>query len=358
MDESHLLAEIASLKAQIEVLNSQSKREKIAQMSEEVRDDNPYSRLMALKRMGIVENYEEIRSLHVLIIGIGGIGSVAAEMLTRCGIGKLTIYDYDKVELANMNRLFFRPEHTGMSKVEASQKTLQEINPDVEIFPVSENICTVENYEKFLRKVSEVDLILCCVDNYAARICINRACGEVNKVWMESGVSEDAMNGHIQTVYPGETACFECAPPYVIASGGNELEIKREGVCAASLPTTMGVIAGLLVQNALKFLLRFGEVTNYLGYASKVDYLPKYTMRPNPECPSRYCRELQEFYSINPKRLKETIEEVKEDIGTHEENEWGIVVEGGGEQETTEKKVEAAGTLEEMKNKLKNIQKK
>lgn len=42
--------------------------------------------------------------------GIGGVGSVAAEMLTRCGIGRLLLYDYDKVELANMNRLFFRPD--------------------------------------------------------------------------------------------------------------------------------------------------------------------------------------------------------------------------------------------------------
>lgn len=43
--------------------------------------------------------------------GMGGVGSVAAEMLTRCGIGRLLLYDYDTVELANMNRLFFRPEH-------------------------------------------------------------------------------------------------------------------------------------------------------------------------------------------------------------------------------------------------------
>ena len=42
--------------------------------------------------------------------GVGGVGSVAAEMLTRCGIGGLLLYDYDSVELANMNRLFFRPE--------------------------------------------------------------------------------------------------------------------------------------------------------------------------------------------------------------------------------------------------------
>ena len=44
----------------------------------------------------------------VAVVGMGGVGSVAAEMLTRCGIGGLLMYDYDKVELANMNRLFFR----------------------------------------------------------------------------------------------------------------------------------------------------------------------------------------------------------------------------------------------------------
>lgn len=59
---------------------------------------------MALKRMGIVDNYEDIRKKSVLIVGLGGVGSVAAEMLTRCGIGKLLLFDYDTVEIANMNR--------------------------------------------------------------------------------------------------------------------------------------------------------------------------------------------------------------------------------------------------------------
>ncbi|KHN78899.1 Ubiquitin-like modifier-activating enzyme 5 [Toxocara canis] len=75
----------------------QPKREKIAKMSAEVVDSNPYSRLMALKRMGIVKNYEMIREKSVLVVGIGGVGSVVAEMLTRCGIGKLLLFDYDKV---------------------------------------------------------------------------------------------------------------------------------------------------------------------------------------------------------------------------------------------------------------------
>lgn len=89
-------------------------------MSAEVVDSNPYSRLMALQRMGIVKNYEAIRSKTVAIVGMGGVGSVAAEMLTRCGIGRLLMYDYDSVELANMNRLFFRPDQCGLTKTQAA----------------------------------------------------------------------------------------------------------------------------------------------------------------------------------------------------------------------------------------------
>ena len=50
---------------------------------------------------------------------------VTAEMLTRCGIGKLILFDYDKVEMANMNRLFFQPHQSGQSKVDAAVQTLR-----------------------------------------------------------------------------------------------------------------------------------------------------------------------------------------------------------------------------------------
>ena len=118
-------------------------------MSSEVKDSNPYSRLMALQRMGVVKNYQEITSFTVVIVGIGGVGSVVAEMLTRCGIGKLILYDYDKVELANMNRMFYLPSHEGLAKVEAAKKSLHDINPDVEIETHNDNICTIENFDSF-----------------------------------------------------------------------------------------------------------------------------------------------------------------------------------------------------------------
>ena len=64
----------------------------------------PYSRLMALKSLGVVNNYEAVRDFSVAIVGIGGVGVSVCEMLTRCGVGKIIVYDYDTIELANMNK--------------------------------------------------------------------------------------------------------------------------------------------------------------------------------------------------------------------------------------------------------------
>jgi len=312
-------------------------RTKIAQMSSEVVDSNPYSRLMALKRMGIVDNYEKIRDLSVAVVGVGGVGSVTSEMLTRCGIGKLILFDYDKVELANMNRLFFQPHQAGLSKVDAAAKTLESINPDVTFETWNYNITTVDNFDHFVERIrtgsliegKPVDLVLSCVDNFEARMAINKACNELGQVWFESGVSENAVSGHIQFIRPGETACFGCAPPLVVASNIDEKTLKRDGVCAASLPTTMGIVAGFLVQNALKYLLKFGEASDYLGYNAMNDFFPRMTMKPNKDCDEFHCRDKQKiFCKAEEERKKlESLNKVPEapvEEIVHEDNDWGI----------------------------------
>ncbi|XP_064555799.1 ubiquitin-like modifier-activating enzyme 5 [Drosophila montana] len=328
-----LQAIIAELKSELEEQKTctRNARERIERMSAEVVDSNPYSRLMALQRMNIVKDYERIRDKAVAIVGVGGVGSVTADMLTRCGIGKLILFDYDKVELANMNRLFFTPDQAGLSKVEAAARTLSFINPDVRIETHNYNITTVDNFDKFLSTISEsgmqqgqpVDLVLSCVDNFEARMAINAACNEINLNWFESGVSENAVSGHIQFIRPGDTACFACAPPLVVAENIDERTLKREGVCAASLPTTMGITAGLLVQNALKYLLNFGEVSDYLGYNALNDFFPKMTLKPNTQCDDRHCLERQKEFQARPKPVVQQVEEVS-DEPLHASNDWGI----------------------------------
>ncbi|KAM9712833.1 ubiquitin-like modifier-activating enzyme 5 [Menidia menidia] len=328
-------------------------RPKIEKMSAEVVDSNPYSRLMALKRMGIVDDYEKIRTFSVAVVGVGGVGSVTAEMLTRCGIGKLLLFDYDKVELANMNRLFFQPHQAGLSKVEAAEHTLRNINPDVAFETHNYNITTMENFTHFMDRISHggmeegkpVDLVLSCVDNFEARMAINTACNELGQTWMESGVSENAVSGHIQLIIPGETACFACAPPLVVAANIDEKTLKREGVCAASLPTTMGVVAGLLVQNVLKYLLKFGTVSYYLGYNAMQDFFPSMTMKANPQCNDRHCRTQQgEYKKKEAERPKVEIVQEEEEV-VHEDNDWEIELVA----EETDAELEAAsGTVPDL----------
>lgn len=107
-----------------------------------------------------------------------------------------------------------------------------------------------------------------------------------------------------------------------MASSIDEKTLKREGVCAASLPTTMGIVAGFLVQNALKFLLKFGKVSHYLGYNAMEDFFPTMILRPNPNCDDAHCKQRQKEYLAMPKvQRKQTVVEEKP---VHEDNEWGI----------------------------------
>ena len=73
----------------------------------------------------------------------------------------------------------------------------------------------MKNFEHFISRVKSgglgdkpVDMVLGCVDKFQARMSINQACLELNQPWMESGVSETAVSGHIQFIVPGKTACF------------------------------------------------------------------------------------------------------------------------------------------------------
>lgn len=143
---------------------------------------------------------------------------------------------------------------------------------------------------------------------------------------MECGVSEDAVSGHIQYIEPGRTACYECLPPLSIAADIDERTLRREGVCAASLPTTMGIIAGLLTQNTLKLLLHFGDVSAYLGYSSTSDHFDRRCLLPNSVCDG--CRKWQEAYKRKerePRQLHHAKPSATTEV-VHTSNEWSIEV--------------------------------
>lgn len=83
----------------------------------------------------------ELSDFHVLVVGLGGVGGYAAELLCRAGIGKLTIVDGDIVDQTNANRqLLALTSNIGRPKAEVMADRLQDINPEAKIFPIHEFI--------------------------------------------------------------------------------------------------------------------------------------------------------------------------------------------------------------------------
>ena len=80
-----------------------------------------------------------LKQAHVLVLGLGGVGSAAAEMLCRAGIGKLTLADADVVEPSNRNRQLIALKSTeGLKKTEVLAARLRDINPDIDLVLVDE----------------------------------------------------------------------------------------------------------------------------------------------------------------------------------------------------------------------------
>ena len=78
--------------------------------------------------------FDKLQKAHVLVVGVGGVGGYVCEMLVRCGVGKLTIVDFDKVTKSNINRQIIALESTlGKYKVDVLKDRLLDINPRLEL---------------------------------------------------------------------------------------------------------------------------------------------------------------------------------------------------------------------------------
>lgn len=121
-------------------------------------------------RMGRLVGDEAMRALfdsHVMIIGIGGVGSWAAESLARSGVGKITLVDFDEICITNANRQLHAVQGVvGKKKVEVMAERLRKINPQAQVdaIPIFYN---AETSEQILSL--KPDWILDCIDNITAK---------------------------------------------------------------------------------------------------------------------------------------------------------------------------------------------
>lgn len=121
------------------------------------------------------EGIEKLKNANVLVVGLGGVGSFAAEFLARAGVGNLTIVDGDTVDITNVNRQLPALHSTvGKNKVEVVAERILDINPEVQLVPINEFL-SPERMDEMLEN-NKFDYVLDCIDSVSPKLALIKAC--------------------------------------------------------------------------------------------------------------------------------------------------------------------------------------
>ncbi len=115
------------------------------------------------------EKLNILRQAHILVVGLGGVGAYAAEMLARAGVGHMTIADADVVGESNINRQLLALNSTiGRNKSDVMAERLRDINPDMRLNVVTEYIRDEKTYE--LLDAAHYDYVVDCIDTLSPKV--------------------------------------------------------------------------------------------------------------------------------------------------------------------------------------------
>jgi thiazole biosynthesis adenylyltransferase ThiF len=236
-----------------------------------------YSRQIMLPQIDI-EGQQKLLAAKVLIVGAGGLGSPAAIYLAAAGVGTLTIYDNDVVDLSNLQRQI--AHHTGdigTDKVISTRQTLNQLNVDVQVRAVKQRL----EGELLELEVTQADLVLDCSDNFSTRFAINHVCVK-HQTPLISGAAI-RFEGQVTVFTPGKnnSPCYNC----LYNSDGEELQnCATNGVIA---PIT-GIVGSIQALEAMKLIMNIGATLT--GRLLLLDGLTMewntMNLRKNPNCPT------------------------------------------------------------------------
>jgi len=201
-----------------------------------------YSRQIFLDNIDI-EGQQRLIDAHVMIIGVGGLGSFTSQYLAAAGVGKLTLVDDDIVELSNLPRqLIYSEKEVGLPKVYAAKERLQLMNKDCQINTFDKRLDTQE----MQAMLSGVDLVLDGTDNFESRFLINKSCYQQKTPLLSAAVTQYA--GQLSLFdYTEHSPCYECL---YSSSGDQENNCAENGV----LGPAAGIIASWQALHAIQFL--------------------------------------------------------------------------------------------------------
>ena len=221
-----------------------------------------FSRQIILRNIGAL-GQKKIQEAKVLIIGMGGLGCPAAEFLTRSGIGRLGLADYDEVGLSNIHRqILYSEKDINKSKVKISKKKLNEINPKTRI-----NIFDYKLDKIKLNKIiKDYDYIIDGTDNFESKFLINDLSLKYKKFLVAGAISK--FDGHIFNFdfkIKNNPSLRDFYQEDVVTN--DILNCEYDGI----LGTVSGIIGTMQANEILKKILNIGQNLN--GFVLILDLL-------------------------------------------------------------------------------------
>ncbi|EAA3719815.1 TPA: HesA/MoeB/ThiF family protein [Salmonella enterica subsp. enterica serovar Corvallis] len=206
------------------------------------RDFMRYSRQILLADIAI-EGQQQLLNSHVLIVGLGGLGSPAALYLAGAGIGTLTLADDDDVHLSNLQRqILFTTDDIAHPKAQAAKLRLAQLNPGSKLIVLQQRLTG----DVLKNAVAHADVVLDCTDNMATRQEINAACVALNTPLITA--SAVGFGGQLMVLTPPwEQGCYRCLWP-------DDVEPERNCRTAGVLGPVVGVMGTLQALEAIKLL--------------------------------------------------------------------------------------------------------
>lgn len=213
-----------------------------------------YARHLVLSGVG-GPGQSRLKSAHVAVIGVGGLGAPAIAYLAAAGVGTLTLIDNDTVSVANLQRqILFTAQQVGKAKVSAAEAFVTALNPHVSVERKRERL----DSDNAGALIDGAHVVLNGTDNFASREALAEACENLRVPLVEGAVS--AWDGHVTTLTPYATRAD--GRPWPRFSDLFERPSHPEAdMCEqfGVLGVTTGVIGTLQAAEAVKLILGEGE---------------------------------------------------------------------------------------------------
>ncbi|GAB4301594.1 MAG: molybdopterin-synthase adenylyltransferase MoeB [Methylophaga sp.] len=207
-----------------------------------------YSRHILLPQIDI-EGQQKLLDAHVMILGLGGLGSPVSMYLAAAGVGRLTLVDDDRVELSNLQRQIVHSEaQLGHTKVSSAAERLKSLNADVDLQLIDER----QDKAALLALAQSVDVLVDCSDNFAARFLLNEVSQQLNLPLVSGAAIR--FEGQVSVYDPRQsgTPCYRCLYE---DKGELEQSCSENGILAPIL----SVIGGVQAIETLKLLMEIGD---------------------------------------------------------------------------------------------------